>query len=222
MAPLSPASRLVTAAARETLRPLGLRRRGRSRTWIDDQGWWLGVVEFQPSSFSQGSCLNVGVTWLWHDTDHVEYHVGGREAEHEPFKNEDQFAPLARALARTAADRITTLREQFDGLQHTAEHLAATPARRGNPWDNHHAGIAAGLRGDAPTARDRLTRAAQQLTGWDIPWAIDALRTTLEARDLVDDTKALQNWAAEQITSCRRKLNLGLPETEMPKELQLP
>ena len=43
-----PHSKLITSAARDVLRPLGLRRRGRSRVWLDDRGWWLGVVEFQP------------------------------------------------------------------------------------------------------------------------------------------------------------------------------
>src|SRR6202000_1719294 len=38
--------------------PLGLERRGRSRTWIDDQRWYAIVVEFQPSGFSKGSYLN--------------------------------------------------------------------------------------------------------------------------------------------------------------------
>ena len=30
------------------MRPLGLVQEGRSRTWLDDQAWWLGIVEFQP------------------------------------------------------------------------------------------------------------------------------------------------------------------------------
>jgi hypothetical protein len=41
------------------LTPLGLTQRGRSRLWLDDHGWWLIVVEFQPSAWSRGSHLNV-------------------------------------------------------------------------------------------------------------------------------------------------------------------
>lgn len=59
MAATSPASRLVRVAAREALQPLGLQECGRSRTWIDDHGWWLGIVEFQPGR-NNGSYLNFG------------------------------------------------------------------------------------------------------------------------------------------------------------------
>ncbi|MFD2685522.1 hypothetical protein ACFS5L_11845 [Streptomyces phyllanthi] len=218
MAAVSPASRLVTDAAREVLRPLGLRRLGRSRTWVDDHGWWLGVVEFQPSSWSQGSYLNVGAMWLWDNTDHVAFHTGGREAGHEPFRSEAQFQPLAMDLARLAADRVTEYRERFSSLRNAARHLTATPARRGHPWDDHHAGITAGLTGDVPTARDRLTRAARQLAAEDIPWMVDAHRATLRLRDLVDDTGALRSWAAEQIASCRHKLRLEPRPTAFPED----
>ncbi|MGW7445997.1 hypothetical protein [Kitasatospora sp. NPDC054795] len=219
MAAPSPASRLVTQAARDVLRPLGLRQRGRSRTWIDDRGWWLGVVEFQPSSWSQGSYLNTAVMWLWQDCDRLEFHVGGREAGHEAFEDEERFTPLAAGLAHRAADRIVEYRARFADLPSTARHLTAHPARRGNPWDNYHAGIAAGLAGDAATARDRLTRAVQQLSGTDIPWMVDAHRSALELRDLAEDTGALHAWAAERISSCRRRLKLGPPPAGIPEGL---
>jgi hypothetical protein len=43
-----PHNRLVAQAAKEVLSPLGLTQKGRSRVWLDDHAWWLGVVEFQP------------------------------------------------------------------------------------------------------------------------------------------------------------------------------
>ncbi|MEU1290153.1 hypothetical protein [Kitasatospora sp. NPDC005856] len=221
MAAPSPASRLITQAARDVLRPLGLRRRGRSRTWIDDHGWWLGVVEFQPSSWSQGSYLNTAVMWLWQDSDHLEFHVGGREAGHEPFEDEAQFTPLATGLARRGAERITEYRARFVDLPSTARHLTAVPARRGNLWDNYHAGIAAGLTGDADTARDRLTRAVQRLSGTDVPWMVRAHRNALDLRDLAEDTDAVHAWAAERTASCRGKLKLGPPPARIPEGLLL-
>lgn len=74
MADRSPVLRIVTSAARESLEPLGLARRGRSRLWVDDHGWWLGVVEFTPPR-TAGSGLHVGAMWLWHDVDHLAFHV---------------------------------------------------------------------------------------------------------------------------------------------------
>jgi hypothetical protein len=68
--PTSFASRLLVAAARARLQPLGLRRFGRSRQWIDDHDWWLCVIDFSASQWSQGSGLTVGAMWLWQDVDH--------------------------------------------------------------------------------------------------------------------------------------------------------
>src|ERR1044072_7492758 len=73
MADRSPVLRIITSAARESLKPLGLAQRGRSRLWIDDHGWWLGVVEFTPSR-TVGSGLHVGAMWLWQDVDHLAFH----------------------------------------------------------------------------------------------------------------------------------------------------
>jgi hypothetical protein len=46
--------RIIATAAKETLGPLGFYRKGRSRVWLCDHGFWLGVVEFQPSGFAKG------------------------------------------------------------------------------------------------------------------------------------------------------------------------
>jgi hypothetical protein len=100
-----PHSKLINAAARERLRPLGLVQEGRSRTWLDDQAWWLGIVEFQPSGWTRGSYLNVGVNWLWnvkdwHSFDFV-YRVDepGRGQMFFEYERDEQFAPLACKLA---------------------------------------------------------------------------------------------------------------------------
>ena len=38
---------------------MGFWRKGRSRMWLADRDFWLGVVEFQPSGFRKGTYLNV-------------------------------------------------------------------------------------------------------------------------------------------------------------------
>src|SRR5436309_1568598 len=73
-----PHTKLLTAAARSVLRPLGLQQRGRSRLWLDDHGWWVVVVEFQPSGWSIGSYLNVGAMWLWFEKDYISFDYGSR------------------------------------------------------------------------------------------------------------------------------------------------
>src|SRR4051794_39139422 len=101
-------SKLLTAAAREVLGPMGLVQIGRSRIWLDDQTWWLCAVEFQPSSWSRGTYLNVGCCWLWHVKDYVSFDLGNRVADagYTAFKNEAQFAAAARKYAQRAAIEV--------------------------------------------------------------------------------------------------------------------
>lgn len=47
------ADQLIIRAARDVLKPMGLFQKGTSRIWIDDNGWFLILGEFQPSSWSQ-------------------------------------------------------------------------------------------------------------------------------------------------------------------------
>lgn len=74
---------------------MGLSQKGRSRIWLDDQRWWLCVVEFQPSSWSRGSYLNVGCMWLWPVRDDISFDEGYRVEEFCEFRDEAQFEAAA-------------------------------------------------------------------------------------------------------------------------------
>lgn len=137
-----PHARLLTAAAREFLRPLGLRQRCRSRTWLDEHGWWLVDVEFQPSSWSMGSYLNVGAMWLWCERDYFSFDDGHRVEGFTAFEDEAQFSPVAESLARRAAEEVKRYRSRYPSVHAAAHHLAA---RSQGFRSNFHAAVACGL-----------------------------------------------------------------------------
>jgi hypothetical protein len=148
-----PHTQLLTAAARRILRPLGLQQRGRSRLWLDDRGWWVVVVEFQPSSWSKGSYLNVGAMWLWFEKDYFSFDCNSdyRVEKFAPYEDEAQFAPLAENLALRAAEEVARLRLLFPSVQAAARKLAAKSPK--GFWDSFHAGVACGLAGEKAQAR---------------------------------------------------------------------
>ena len=45
-------NQVIAEAAAAALAPLGMARKGRSRIWLDDQSWWLGIAEFKPANRS--------------------------------------------------------------------------------------------------------------------------------------------------------------------------
>lgn len=205
MADRSPVLRIITSAARESLKPLGVAQRGRSRVWIDDHGWWLGVVEFTAPRVA-GSGLSVGAMWLWHDVDHLAFHTDVIRVGSERFRTEHQFAPLALELGRQAAAHVTALRETFPALPNVARYLAARPVRRGFLWDSFDVGIAAALTGDPAMARDHLER----VLGEDplAPWMVQAHDKARELHAIAHDRDAVTAWVVRAVDSCRTKLGL--------------
>lgn len=144
---------IIASAAKAALAPLGLTRKGRSRVWIDDHGWWLINVEFQPSSFRRGCSLNIGEQHLWlvNDTvvfERVERPIGG--ATFVAYDgSEEAFAHAMADVARAAADAVVRRR---DVHREGVDALVRLAAGR----DDLHAGIAAALLGDLERSTVRL------------------------------------------------------------------
>lgn len=206
MAATSPAGRLVTAAARQHLRPLGLRQRGRSRLWLDDHGWWLGVVDFFSPQWSQGSGLTVGVMWLWQDVGHVTFNVHERVEGSQEFRHEEQFAGVMDQLAHDAEERVGEFRNRFADLDAVARALLSQPVR-GDLWGNFHAGVAAALVGRASEARERFSAVLAHDPFTD--WIQECQQTAQYLLGAAEDAAAVRAWARDAVISCRAKLALG-------------
>ena len=119
-------------------------------------------MEFEPSSWSAGSYLNVGVMWLWDDVDHVAFHLGHRVEGFQSYEDDEQFRPIADGLAKQAADVVTRFRDQFREVDDAARHYAReTRDRRRAPVDDWHAYIGDPTLADA--ILDRLVHSAHKL-----------------------------------------------------------
>lgn len=210
MATASSASRLLAAAARARLRPLGLRQRGRSRLWLDDHGWWLGLVEFPSPRWSQGTGLHVGAMWLWQDVDHFTFNVGERLRSTVDYRDDGQFAPVAEDLALLARERMEELRCRFVDLDSVARHMAAQPVDRGFPWESWNAGVVAALAGDAGEARKRFAAVLEEDP--IAPWMDEAQGAARELLHMVHDKEAVRAWVRGRVLSCRQRLSLETPE----------
>jgi hypothetical protein len=145
---------VIATEAKRGLGPLGVVRKGRSRTWIDDHGWWLINVEFQPSGHRQGCYLNVGIQHLWVMRDYlifedVERPLGG--SHFIEFDGDAAAFGAAMQPAVTAAAAAVERRRVEHGNGNVALRRIAEAA------DDLNAGIALALLGDEPGARRRLT-----------------------------------------------------------------
>ncbi|WP_341919429.1 hypothetical protein [Hydrocarboniphaga effusa] len=200
-------SALITASARAALRPIGCTQKGRSRTWLDDHGWWVAVIEFQPSAWARGSYLNVGVCWLWSMKGFLSFDDGYRVEDFREFTGADDFAHAASQLAERAKEETLKLRSRFTSIEATATYLGSKEARDIDIWAHFHAGVSAGLAGWPDRARERL-EAALGAAERDAEWVHALKRHCVSLLRAVDDTEAFRHQVRDNVARERQSLKL--------------
>jgi hypothetical protein len=165
--------KLIAAAAKKALLPLGCVRKGQSRVWYSDQRFWAIWIEFQPSGWSKGSYLNVGTSCFWHAG--AGFLPMYRPTDFISFENVEQFTPLIENMAAVAAREVLTMRKRFGTLDDIQRHLLSHPLRDG--WPVQNAAIASWLLGDIGLSRSLFQRMADWPTyGYD--WQFELKRTS--------------------------------------------
>src|SRR5262245_13508842 len=66
-------NRILKRIAGSVLEPAGLSQLGSSRSWVDDHGWWVTLVAFEPSGFGRGTYLRTATCALWHGSIAFQY-----------------------------------------------------------------------------------------------------------------------------------------------------
>ncbi len=199
-------NRDIATAARTILKPFGCVQKGRSRMWLDDRGWWLGVVEFQPSGWSKGSYLNVAASFLWDADDHLSYDdSAGDRPWHDAIEGES-FLEKATELATRARAALVELRERHANPARTATWLSAR--EHFSNWTHFHAAIAHGLSGNVSASQKHFRAAilAGSDATWD--WVVELNRRCESLAGIVADTHRFRTTIEDAIHRTRDKMRL--------------
>jgi len=206
-------NKVIAAAAKTHLSPIGMVRKGRSRTWLLDRYWWLGIVEFQPSSWARGTYLNVSLMWLWEPTDSLAFEVEPRRRGQFVEVGQD-FGTQAARLASEAGEAITGLVARFDTVAKVIEYLEPRAVKSGARKLGHLA-TAYGLLGDMNRARQTFEQAVvARENEWSGPWR--ALSYLLDARDAAAEQSTFRNWVYGTVTATRAALKLPATGDALP------
>lgn len=146
--------RIIAAAAKAELSPLGFKRKGRSRLWLLDHGDWLNIVEFVPSRWSVSVQPDNAAHFIWagHGFMSLDHSVRGH---HVDYESDNQFSSALAEIAREAAAEAGRLEEQFSSFENIASFVidrARHSDRMGPSWFGYQAGLAAGILGDMQMA----------------------------------------------------------------------
>jgi hypothetical protein len=148
--------KIIAAAAKAALVPLGCKRIGQSRCWISDERSWVIFIEFEPSGWEKGTYLKIRPRWLWLRWGHGNTDMKDRVGNFIPFKSVEQFTPLVEDLAAQATARVIELRGQFETLSDVHSFFMSRVTAEGYPI--YRAAIASALMGDFETAEQLLDR----------------------------------------------------------------
>lgn len=208
-----PHDRIIARAAKVALEPLKFSRKGRSRLWFADQGWWLTVVEFQPSGWSKGTYLNVAAHWLWSDNGHLSFDFGDRAAGFEEYVSDEQFAVAASRLADRAASEAQRLAQVLIPLSATADVLldaAQAMHEQGRiGWMTYHAGVAAGLVNRSAEATEMF----EHITSSSAPPSSNLLPAAERMARIVSEPSGFRREVSSRIERQRRALGLTTLDT---------
>ncbi|MDO5773790.1 MAG: hypothetical protein Q4P16_05740 [Spirochaetales bacterium] len=113
-------SKIIKQVCKEILIPLGVFQKGTSRLYLDDNGYFFTVIEFQPSNWDRGTYLNIGLTFLWdYNQSDILYFDFSRQptaryGKFVEYKNETQFKKEIINLANIAKEEILFYRKLRD------------------------------------------------------------------------------------------------------------
>jgi len=208
--------KLIAAAAKAALLPLGCRRKGQSRCWYSDERFWYIFIEFQPSAWARGTYLNVTPIWFF-------LQPWGGEAAHRldgyiKFESVEQFRALIEPAAGLVAAEVVALRTKFRTLLDIHRFFAGNLSWSGNVY---RAAMTAGLVGDFALARQLFTRIAGLDPSKHGANLKDIQDECAVLANLLDDPQAYRSAILEKIEA-RRQVRGFPPDPQCLESLQMP
>lgn len=199
-------SKIINQVARQILKPQGLERKGQSRIWLDDNGWYTTVVEFQPHSGTQATYLNVGVNFHWYIQDHWSFDIGFRETKRVDFSNIEQFTPEVEKIARLALDKVVSYRQSLQNIDTATQTILHHEFTSENLWGSYHKGIICGLTGNL----NGLNKYFDRLLKFEdyAPFVVELKERTKKLKDLSADRDRFKQAITDIISATRKLKNL--------------
>jgi hypothetical protein len=178
-------NRIIRKIARVTLKPYGIKRRGQSRLFIDDNGWFIIIIEFQPNKFYKGTFLNIGINFNWYLQNHLSFDMGYRESEFIKFVEEKEFIESVDKLCKRVIEKVLRYKNDLKTMENSEKTISEHSFTSDELWGNYHRGVASGLTGNIRKLNeyfDELLNANDD----GIEWRLELKRRTNELKEIAN------------------------------------
>lgn len=143
--------KIIKSIAKKILTPYGIFQKGTSRVWLKDCHYFVINIEFQPFSGRKGTCLNVGVSFLWEKSiglnDTLSYDFGHRtDLQFIEYINDEQFSQEFEKMAFYALECVKEY-EQFLNFDYAKQCLIGYTKER-KFWGNYNLAMLCFLKGN--------------------------------------------------------------------------
>lgn len=195
-------TRIITQVAKQVLAPHGLVQQGKSRTWLDDHGWFTTLVEFQPFKDRQGSCINVGVNFHWNLSEDESFDVGYRESDFVDYESDEQFSAAMEKLALHALKKVNEYRQTFSDYNSAKQFILQHQFTSDELWGNFHRGMICGLTNDPEGLHKYLNIVLADEDDYD--YILSLKEQALDLKTLVNDQEAFHAKVNAVVKESRR------------------
>ena len=168
--------KLIKKIAKEKFEGLGLKQKGQSRLWYYLGDYYLILIEFQPSSWDNGTYLNIGLDFNWYPKDHFSFEFGYRLSGFKKSKDEKQFERELQQLCDLAIDQFFRFKDIFSDNKSAADKLLKFHKGKMNDWEKFSIGVLFGLGGQNVKAIEylKIVSSDQYKLDWEIKRAVIA------------------------------------------------
>ena len=172
--------KLIKRIAKEKFSGLGLKQKGQSRLWYFLGDYYLILIEFQPSSWDNGTYLNVGLDFNWYPKDYFAFEFGYRLSDFKKSTDEKQFEIELQQLCDLAIDKFIKFKDILSDNKSAADKLLKFHKDKTNDWEKFNIGVLFGLGGQ----KEKSIQYLKTVTGdqYKLDWEIE--RATI-ARDYI-------------------------------------
>ena len=212
-------NKVLKKIALHRLTPHGIIQQGTSRTFLYDKGWWTIIIEFQPSSYSKGSYLNIGLDFNFYPRSYFAFTYGSRENSFQEATDEKQFSQIINHQCDFIITRVKELQLKCRDIW--AATATFKKQFRKDPWDKFDLGVLYGLTGQHGKSKSLLEQlinekcqheyefARQQLAIQILSWFENSEVFPLKIKYLINETRQLKKLPVADLSDL---LNQTKPE----------
>ena len=206
-------SKIINKTAKKIFGVYNIKQKGQSRIWLDDNGWFTTVIEFQPFRGRQGTTLNVGVNFNWYENEYFSFDIGYRQDVDfiEYNGNENEFLLEVKKLCELALSKVLEYRENLESIYKAKPFILNHNFTSEELWGSYHKGTIAGLTNDFDTQNLYFQKLLKENHPYD--WVIE-LKNKVKILTLKTET---QNQFSETIIDIIKNTRIlkKLPEIEI-------